>query len=85
MTLDRRTVQRTISADPNIHSLLMCSSILEFCMWPAVFAGSTTGNKQHRIFVNTILAESAAVVTSYASSSLLNIKNRFDVVSTDIC
>lgn len=72
--------ERKIPTGSNIQIILICSSIMELCMWPAVFAGSTTGNKQHRIFVNTILAESAAVVTSYASSSLLNAQNRFDVV-----
>ena len=59
---------------------VLISIILSFCLWPTVFAGTSSGEKKHRVIVNAVLSQSAAVVSSFAAASLLNPQNLFDVV-----
>lgn len=84
LTCNRNTIHKTMTMRSCTHVILLCSSVMEYCMWPLVFSGSTTGGKQHRIILNTILSESAAVVTSYAAASLINPHNLYDVVCRQV-
>ena len=72
--------QRLRSSPTNLLCVLL-SSILTFCIWPEFLASLVVGDKKHRIFVNSCLSMSCAVVTGFFTSSFADHQNRFSVVS----
>lgn len=65
----------------NSQMIALGSIALSFCLWPVILVGTSVGDKQQRIIVNTILSQSTSIVTSFVAASLCDSRNRFDVVS----
>lgn len=59
---------------------LLLSTVTVLIFWPSFNSSLASGDKQHRIVVNSVLAISSAVITSFAASNLLDPRDRFSVV-----
>ena len=56
----------------------MVGTIFLWCYWPSFNGILATGNSQMRVIVNTVLAESAAIVAAFATSSHFH-KGKFNM------
>lgn len=64
--------------------VVLISTVMVVIFWPSFTSSLASGNKQHRIVVNSILATSSAVITSFAASTLVDSRDRFSVVGTSL-
>ena len=61
--------------------ILLGSIVLLYTFYPFVLSANVLGDKRHRIVINTLLALTASTVISFALTSIIDPKNRFNVVS----
>lgn len=58
----------------------MIGTIFLWMFWPSFNGALATGNAQHRVVINTVLALSASALSGYCFSSLLRKDHKFSMV-----
>nr|UUH57882.1 Rh type C glycoprotein [Molgula manhattensis] len=58
----------------------MIGTLFLWLYWPSFNAGPAMGNERHRAVINTILSLAACTVVTFAISSVVDKKNRLDMV-----
>lgn len=61
--------------------IILGSVVLLYTLYPFVLSANVFGDKKHRIVINTLLALTSSTVTIFALTSIIDPKNRFNVVS----
>ncbi|KAI1286004.1 N-alpha-acetyltransferase 50 [Halotydeus destructor] len=73
------TRQKRLYSSTMNQFFVLLSTLWLFCLWPICSSARVVGDKKHRIFLNNYLAMMAALIASFAASSLMDPHNRFSI------